>query len=87
MPTEPRGAARRRALLEATVRVIGRGGIAAVDHRAVAAEAGVPLGSTTSSFESKGDMDAQALQHVASGGALSDLRELAVEVIELMLTK
>ena len=65
MPTEPRGAARRRALLEATVRVIGRGGIAAVDHRAVAAEAGVPLGSTTSYFESKGDMVAQALQHVA----------------------
>jgi DNA-binding transcriptional regulator YbjK len=52
-------------LLEATVRVIGRGGIAAVDHRAVAAEAGVPLGSTTYYFTSKDDMIAQALEHVA----------------------
>jgi DNA-binding transcriptional regulator YbjK len=61
----PRGAARRRALLDATVRVIGRGGIAAVDHRAVAAEAGVPLGSTTYYFDSKDDMVARALEHVA----------------------
>ncbi|HEX2071356.1 MAG TPA: TetR family transcriptional regulator [Thermoleophilaceae bacterium] len=64
-PTEPRGAARRRALLDAAVRVIGRGGIAAVDHRAVAAEAGVPLGSTTYYFDSKHDMVARALEHVA----------------------
>lgn len=64
-PPVPRGAARRRALLDATVRVIGRGGIAAVDHRAVAAEAGVPLGSTTYYFDSKDDMVARALEHVA----------------------
>jgi DNA-binding transcriptional regulator YbjK len=62
----PRGAARRIALLEAAVRVIGRGGIAAVDHRAVAAEAGVALGSTTYYFASKEDMVAQALAHVAA---------------------
>ena len=65
MPTEPRGAARRREILEATVRVIGRGGVEAVEHRAVAAEAGVPLGSTTYYFDSKADMVAQALHHVA----------------------
>ena len=65
MPTEARGAARRREILEATVRVIGRGGVEAVEHRAVAAEAGVPLGSTTYYFESKADMVAQALHHVA----------------------
>jgi TetR/AcrR family transcriptional regulator, regulator of biofilm formation and stress response len=64
-PPVRRGAARRRALLDATVRVIGRGGIAAVDHRAVAAEAGVPLGSTTYYFDSKDDMVARALEHVA----------------------
>lgn len=64
-PPARRGAARRRALLDATVRVIGRGGIAAVDHRAVAAEAGVPLGSTTYYFDSKRDMVARALEHVA----------------------
>jgi DNA-binding transcriptional regulator YbjK len=61
----PRGTTRRRELLEATVRVIGRGGVAAVDHRAVAAEAGVPLGSTTYYFDSKDDMVAQALNYVA----------------------
>ena len=61
----PRGAARRLLLLDACVRVIGRGGIAAADHRAVAAEAGVPLGSTTYYFESKHDMVARALEHVA----------------------
>lgn len=64
-PRGSRGAARRLALLDATVRVIGRGGIAAVDHRAVAAEAGVPLGSTTYYFDSKDDMVARALEHVA----------------------
>lgn len=85
-----RGAARRHALLEAAVRVIGRGGIAAVDHRAVAAEAGVPLGSTTYYFESKDDMVARALEHVAereaerlraeaAGGTLDVDRELLPE--------
>lgn len=64
-PRRSRGAARRLQLLEATVRLIGRGGIAAVDHRAVAAEAGVPLGSTTYYFASKDEMVADALEHVA----------------------
>jgi len=64
-PRAARGAARRLALLDAAVRVIGRGGIAAVDHRAVAAEAGVALGSTTYYFDSKDDMVARALEHVA----------------------
>jgi DNA-binding transcriptional regulator YbjK len=85
-----RGAARRLQLLDAAVRVIGRGGIAAADHRAVAAEAGVPLGSTTYYFESKADMVARALEHVADreaerlrseaeGGALDVGRELLPE--------
>jgi TetR/AcrR family transcriptional regulator, regulator of biofilm formation and stress response len=70
--------------------VIGRGGVAAVDHRAVAAEAGVPLGSTTYYFESKDDMVARALEHVAereaeridaqlAGGQLDVGRELLPE--------
>lgn len=86
----PRGAARRLALLDAAVRVIGRGGIASADHRAVAAEAGVPLGSTTYYFSSKDDMVARALEHVAereaerlraqaAGGALDVGRELLPE--------
>jgi len=77
--TEPesRGAARRRELLAAVVRVIGRGGIAAVDHRAVAAEAGVPLGSTTYYFASKAEMIASALASAASHEAerLRDQRD------------
>lgn len=60
-----RGAARRLHLLDAAVRLIGRGGIAAVDHRAIAAEAGVPLGSTTYYFASKDEMVSEALAHVA----------------------
>ncbi|MEJ7718872.1 MAG: hypothetical protein WKF31_13250 [Thermoleophilaceae bacterium] len=40
-------------------------GLAAVDHRTVAAEAGVPLGSTTYYFSSKDDMASQTLNHVA----------------------
>jgi TetR/AcrR family transcriptional regulator, regulator of biofilm formation and stress response len=56
--------------------VIGRGGVAAVDHRAVAAEAGVPLGSTTYYFESKDDMVAQALHFVAD----QEAERLAVEM-------
>ena len=39
--------------------------MAAVDHRTVAAEAGVPLGSTTYYFSSKDDMVSQTLNHVA----------------------
>jgi TetR/AcrR family transcriptional regulator, regulator of biofilm formation and stress response len=80
---EPRGAARRRALLEAAVRVIGRGGIAAADHRAVAAEAGVPLGSTTYYFDSKDDMVAQALHYVADREA----ERLAAEMERGLLTE
>ena len=65
MPTDPRGEARRRELLEATLRVVGRGGVGAVTHRVVAREAGVPLGSTTYYFKTKEEMVAQALELVA----------------------
>ncbi len=42
---------RRRAILEATLRIIIRDGIRAVRHRAVAQEAGVPLSATTYYFK------------------------------------
>jgi DNA-binding transcriptional regulator YbjK len=66
VPTDPttRGEARRAQLLEAALRVIARGGVGAATHRAVAAEAGVPLGSTTYYFASRDDMVAQALELV-----------------------
>jgi DNA-binding transcriptional regulator YbjK len=57
---------RREQILEAALRVIGRSGRSAVTHRAVAEEAGVPLGSTTYYFESRDDLLRQALEHVAA---------------------
>ena len=59
-------ASRREQILEATLRVIGRSGRQAVTHRAVAEEAGVPLGSTTYYFDSRDDLLRQALEHVAA---------------------
>src|SRR4029450_13043971 len=57
---------RREQILEAALRVIGRSGREAVTHRAVAEEAGVPLGSATHYFDSRDDLLAEALEHVAA---------------------
>jgi TetR/AcrR family transcriptional regulator, regulator of biofilm formation and stress response len=57
---------RREQILEAALRVIGRAGVQAVTHRAVAEEAGVPLGSTTYYFDSRDDLIQQALEYVAA---------------------
>jgi DNA-binding transcriptional regulator YbjK len=65
---------RREQILEATLRVIGRSGREAVTHRAVAEEAGVPLGSTTYYFDSRDDLLGQALEHVARKEADRHLR-------------
>ena len=73
---------RREQILEAALRVIGRSGREAVTHRAVAEEAGVPLGSTTYYFDSRDDLLAQALEHVAAqavdryGQLASELRSV-----------
>lgn len=56
----------RRAIVEATVRIIGVGGVAAVTHRAVAREAGVSLSSTTYHFDSKAQIIDAALRAVAA---------------------
>jgi DNA-binding transcriptional regulator YbjK len=55
---------RREVVLEATLRVIARSGVDAATHRAVAAEAGVALASTTYHFTSKSDLVRQALELV-----------------------
>ncbi|MFZ5757471.1 MAG: TetR/AcrR family transcriptional regulator [Pseudomonadota bacterium] len=47
---------RRRAILEAALRIIIRDGVRAVRHRAVAAEAGVPLSATTYYFKDIHDL-------------------------------
>jgi TetR/AcrR family transcriptional regulator, regulator of biofilm formation and stress response len=73
---------RREQILEAALRVIGRSGREAVTHRAVAEEAGVPLGSTTYYFDSRDDLLAQALEYVAAsetarfGELADDLRSV-----------
>ncbi|HVP03210.1 MAG TPA: TetR family transcriptional regulator [Solirubrobacteraceae bacterium] len=56
----------RAAIVEATIRIIGRGGTAAVTHRAVAEEAGVSLSSTTYHFASKAEIVDAALRQVAA---------------------
>jgi TetR/AcrR family transcriptional regulator, regulator of biofilm formation and stress response len=63
---EPATKDRREQILDATLRVIGRKGREAVTHRAVAEEAGVPLGSTTYYFDSRDDLLGQALEHVSA---------------------
>ena len=57
-----RGERRRRAILDATLALVGREGTAAVTHRAVAAEAGVPLAATTYYFSSKEDLMQGAME-------------------------
>jgi DNA-binding transcriptional regulator YbjK len=59
---QARGERRRRAILEAALRVIGERGVDAVSHRTVADEAGVPLASTTYYFESLDDVLEGALE-------------------------
>ena len=53
---------RRAVILEATLRVIARRGADGATHRAVAAEAGVPLASTTYHFASKDALVHEALE-------------------------
>jgi TetR/AcrR family transcriptional regulator, regulator of biofilm formation and stress response len=53
---------RRREILEATLRVIGDGGVNSVTHRAVAQEARVALASTTYYFDSKDALVEEALE-------------------------
>ncbi len=53
---------RRREILEATLRVIGEGGVNSVTHRAVAQEARVALASTTYYFDSKDALVEEALE-------------------------
>lgn len=76
----PRGD-RRREILDATLRIVRDGGVAAVTHRAVAAEAGVPLAATTYYFASKDDLLDQALNLVAERST-AELAERAAGVAE-----
>ncbi|MEM9489371.1 MAG: TetR family transcriptional regulator [Myxococcota bacterium] len=60
-----RGDERREAIAAAAVEVIARAGTHAVTHRAVAKQAGVPLGATTYYFTSKEDLLTAAFRYLA----------------------
>lgn len=62
MTLTPKGEARREALLDAALRVLERDGSSGVTHRAVAAEAGVPVASATYYFATLDDLYVSALQ-------------------------
>ena len=73
-PPRPRGAARRAALLDATLAIVGERGADAVTHRAVAQRADLPLASTTYWFDSKEQLLTEALRHAADTNTI-ELRE------------
>ncbi|MFJ8666009.1 TetR/AcrR family transcriptional regulator [Streptomyces sp. NPDC093600] len=84
---------RRQRIVDAALRVVGRRGIAGLSHRTVAAEADVPLGSTTYHFASLDELLVAALRQANEGfartlrdsGALADpAAGLAGELAELM---
>lgn len=74
----PRGAARRLALIEATVQILAEVGADAVTHRRVAEVAELPLASTTYWFDSKEELLIAALQ-VAAERDVARLRTYATE--------
>lgn len=83
-----KGAARRRALLDATLRVVGRDGVAAVSQRTVAAEADVPPSAVLYYFASVDDLLVTTLREVndrycAELAALPSVEALAAHVAAL----
>ena len=77
----PRGAARREALLQAVLRIVGEVGPDAVTHRRVAEVARLPLASTTYWFTSKEDLLAAALE-LAADRDVSRLRARAADLAD-----
>ena len=86
---------RRAVILEATLRVIARRGADGATHRAVAAEAGVPLASTTYHFASKDalvhealelaiDRSIAAVRHESAAPGPADAEQLASRLLSLV---
>ncbi|MFE9094986.1 TetR/AcrR family transcriptional regulator [Streptomyces sp. NPDC007264] len=61
--------ARRQRIIDAAIRVVRTKGIAGLSHRSVAAEADVPLGSTTYHFATLDELMVAALRQVNEGFA------------------
>lgn len=76
-PPLPQSELKRRSILDAALRVVASGGAEAVTHRRVAAEAGVPLGSTTYYFASRDDLLREAFRHHAASvyGAIDEVAD------------
>ncbi|MFE1952394.1 MULTISPECIES: TetR/AcrR family transcriptional regulator [Streptomyces] len=84
---------RRQRIIDAAIRVVGAKGIAGLSHRTVAAEADVPLGSTTYHFRTLDELLVAALRQanegfakvVATHGAFQDPRtDLAAELADVL---
>lgn len=60
---------RRQRIIDAAIRVVGAKGIAGLSHRSAAAEADVPLGSTTYHFKTLDDLLVAALRQANQGSA------------------
>lgn len=84
---------RRQRIIDAAIRVAGQKGLAGLSHRSVAAEADVPLGSTTYHFKTLDELMVAALRQanegfdkvIASRGGLAGPRtELAAELAGLL---
>ncbi|MGW0821242.1 TetR/AcrR family transcriptional regulator [Streptomyces sp. NPDC002845] len=83
---------RRQRIIDAAIRVVGEKGIAGLSHRSAAAEADVPLGSTTYHFKTLDELLVAALRQASEGfakvvaahGALEDPGvDLAAELATL----
>jgi TetR/AcrR family transcriptional regulator, regulator of biofilm formation and stress response len=70
------GSETERLILAATLRIIGRSGMDRVTHRAIAAEAGLSLGSVTHHFGSRDELISAALQSAVTR-EVSRLKSLA----------
>jgi len=73
---------RRQRIIDAAIRIAEFKGIAALSHRTVAAEADVPLGSTTYHFASLDDLLVAALEQVncEPRSAMTDWEDVLAEV-------
>ncbi|AWW40204.1 TetR family transcriptional regulator [Streptomyces sp. AS58] len=60
---------RRQRIIDAAIRVVGAQGLAGLSHRSVAAEADVPLGSTTYHFKTLDELMVAALRQANEGFA------------------
>jgi DNA-binding transcriptional regulator YbjK len=78
------GRHRRLQILEATLRIIRRGGLRAISHRAVAAEASVPLAATTYYFRDLEDLITESFLHWSQSAReqVKAFHAAAVEVLE-----